>query len=354
MLQSGMFINLFKSISSYIVLLLVATMPAQGASFTHTGTVAVWVNGQKIIQMVLLDSLKSDSLESDLVELKDVPLNFLPDKSGCFCFSESDQRFAFVHAYYHANKTLLKFNAFLKASSLTLVKKTKISLTFAPGYLTSGGSDFGEVYLRIPHSAFDFTILAHELAHEVHQTIIGKNLRDVLSDAHGKEDWDKTAAQGLVSEGSANILAALATDEESIGRYDYDDAAFHVDRFVRFPDFVPTITQQVETMLNSPFILKAYPNSVVELRDMIVNPTFPDLMSRPSSYLASAAINQPLWQAAKTYGTSVIFQMYLKALAALPNWQSHLELKNEILIQAQTINSFLYNDLETEFKSRGL
>lgn len=350
----GVLTNLFRSVTSYVVLLLVSIVPALGASFTHTGTVAVWVNGQKTIQTVLLDSIKFGSLENDLVELEDVPPHFLPDKAGCFCFSESDKRFAFVHAYYHANEILLKFNDFLKASGLRLVKKTKISLAFAPGYFTGGGADSGRVYLRIPHSAFDFTILAHELAHEVHQTIIGKNLRDVLSDALDKQEWDKAAAQGLVSEGSANILAALVTNEESIGRHDYGDAAFRIDRFVRFPDIVPTNSQQVETMLNSPFILKAYPHSIVELKDMIIKPAFPELMDRPSSYLASAAINQPLWQAAKTYGAPIIVQIYLKALAALPNWQSHLELKNEILIQAQSINASLSDDLEAEFKSRGL
>ena len=324
------------------------------SSHSYTGSVALWVNGQKVIRSVELKSRKKLSLESDLVLLEKTPADFLPNERGCFCFSENDWRFAYVHAYFHATRFLSKLNLYLKGLGLNSIKKITVSLSPAPGYLTSGGSKFGMVYLSIPHPAFDPTIFAHELSHEIHQHIIGKNLRDVLSDALEKEDWDRAASQGLVSEGTANILAALITGEEAIGRYDYGDAAFRINSFVRLPESAPTLGQQFERLLKSPFIGSNYLSSIADLREMIKNPAFPQLMSRPSPYLASAAINQPLWLAAKTFGAPVILKIYLRTLAAIPNWQSHLELTSELINQAGVIDPTLSKYFQTEFNARGI
>ena len=208
------------------------------------GKVAVWSNGTAFPVDVQLPSFTDGVLKNDLVEMVNVPADMQSAADGSYSFDPTDDRFAFVHAYYYATQEIAAYNGLMEPLFHKQLSGVKVALSRAKeGTAPSGGGGgMGGIYISYARPAFDISILAHEIGHEVHSLLLGEPIFQVLS-FQSPIDFTVFAQQEGVLEGTANLLAALFLGRSKIGEYDLYEGAFDLDNFVRFPDRVPLLKE---------------------------------------------------------------------------------------------------------------
>ena len=337
-----------------------------------TGKVAVRHDSTPFPVKVVLFSDASSVLKNKRLSFSNAPIDFKPDSSGCFCFDIDDERFAFVHAYYHANRQITEVNRILNHLLLPPIEGVTLSLNQnSSGVATYGSTSFDgrSISIGYAHPAMDISILAHEVGHVIHMQLMDGPIPELLG-MPGKledisvEEYRTINFQAGVYEGAAQLSAVFYTLDSRIGRYAALDAAMEMDNFVRFPDLVPTIKWYHTRRVNAPLFSTAYPNTVeiskVILGDSLDPPPFPPhlfhlikaSMDWPEPYTASAAIVQPLLWAAREFGRVNVMEIYLKSLSSLKHWRGYRDWAQMILDKATTpeIKEFL----KYEFDQRGL
>lgn len=333
-----------------------------GLAYSHdtqgfTGNVATPL-GQ--IVNVQLDPFVGSDFENNFVKLTGIPDETLPDKYDCYCFSADDPRFATVHAYYHASKQLLELHKLLANHKLAAPPQIRISLKTTSGLEPSGSASGGSITLRIGRPDFDISLLAHEIGHEVQFAITGKTPIQLLEIGNAKEmalwadsEWNKYALRAGSLEGAANLLASFYTGHSEIGKLDWHEAAIDIQTLVVFPILVPTVRSGLQRRLNSVRYSAAYPRSLETVEQLLKNPSFPKLLDQPDPYLASAAINAPLWQAGQLFGKELLLGLFLRSLSEFKPVGSYANFAEILMRNSQSFFP-LHAYLSREYKARGL
>ncbi len=244
------------------------------------------------------------------------------------------------------------YNRFLRQMELPTLNGMFVSLKRDPRTSTAGGASFGGAYLTYPQQTLDETTVAHEVGHWIHFRLAGQDHSDgvVRTSAEIQQ-------QIGVQEGIANILSALFTGEPVIGAQDHYDFVVSVNRFVRFPDRVPTIGDFMRGILNAPLYNDAYPWSAEQTRGqygaLMSAPTRERELDLPSPYLSSAVFTQPLWLAAQRFGRARVVRCLLRALDGYRSYVIYSDFAARIL-ESCAADGAVRDFLAAEFEQRGI
>ncbi|MCM2277896.1 MAG: hypothetical protein NDJ89_07445 [Oligoflexia bacterium] len=318
------------------------------------GMIGVWKTEGATTTKVRLPEFQGGVLRNEAVSIVNIPTEFTPDESGCFCFPTQDDRMAWVHTYYYATAQVRHYNSILKGLGQPELRGVVIHLAKGDSQGEPGGGTMSsaEVALSFAQPALDPTIIAHEIGHALHLHLLKKSVSELIE--YPPKDWRKLAGQSGVLEGTANLLAALYLGEPLIGKYDWFDASIDVNRYVNLVEDAPTLRYQFERKVKSSIYSKHYPATVALLQGWLANPLMPEAMELPDPYLASAAVNQPLWGSAVSLGFGLVEMVYLKAIAGLPEFSGYSDLASEVLRQASLVSTAWCKDLSVQFRARGV
>jgi len=324
---------------------------AEGAAMR--GRIAVFQNNLPIPIDVTLPEFSDGLLKSDVVDIANIPVELVPDKNGCLCFDVTDDRFAFVHTYYHASKQLEFYNKIFSRLGLPRLRHIEIRLDRDTSMPTSGSAGISKATLSYSNPALDISTLAHEIGHFIHYNAAGtERFGDI-------PPFTMEGAQNLgVREGSANILAALYLGVPQIGKYDSYELHTDLDSFIRFPDYLVSMREQLVRVLSSPNFSAKYPLFVdsvrSSLRQIDADPTASAYYGYPDPYISSSVINQPLLKASNVFGADAIRLLYVKTISKLKEFRSYSDLANALLETARNTDVSLFQYLRDEFILRGL
>lgn len=315
--------------------------------------IGVWHNNQPVAVNAMLPEFINGILENDLIQIENVPDNFVKDVNDCYCFDINDERFAYVHAYYYATRQIQEYNFLLHSLGLRKIKNLVIHLQKSPiGVMPHGSADWdGEINISYSRPAFDISFMAHEIGHEIHGLLIGKKIQDVFKIP--PDDWTFLYHKLGIIEGAANLLSSLHLGSLSIGKYDWYDAEINIDNFIRFPDLVPTVKDGFIWKIDSIIFSTHYPETVKLLKKELEESHFPEILNQPDPYVVSAVINQPLWNASIRFGIRTIQELLLEALANFKDLGSYSDFANTLIVIASK-NPEMQHYLKSEFLKRGL
>lgn len=323
-----------------------------------------WKDGVSTVVKVPLVTDSSSSLRNEWIQIANAPTALVPDETGCYCFDSQDERFVFVHAFFYATEQVRQSNTVLQELSIRPAAGIRLALNRnSEGQTTGGGTDFDGTKIDIGYAqpALDVSILAHEVGHAVHIQVLGFNLSTALNcpDDPMTAPLDQlrlcTFQLGIV-EGAAQLAAVLFTGDSQVGRTDWLDAAMEMDRFVRFPDQVPTPVEHFTRWATAPLFSARYPRSAKLARDLLDNtfgfPHFEESKTWPFPYLASAAVTQPMIEVARRFGSQEGLRLHLRALSLLRQWRGYRDWATSLVNAADRdeVRAFLLS----EFTQRGL
>ena len=343
----------FLSLFSVTSALMMFEFSQRAEATPMRGRIAVFQDILAVPIEVVLPEFSGDVLKSDLVVFANLPKDLLPDKNGCLCFELTDERFAFVHTYYHASKQLEFYNKVFSQLGLPRLPQIEIKLEPDPSMPTSGSAGISKATLTYSSPALDISSLAHEIGHFIHFNAAGREHFGNVP------PFSMEGVQHLgVKEGSANMLAALYLGVSQIGKYDGYDFYYDIDSFIQFPDYLISKRDQLVRVLSSPKFSAKYPIFASSVQTAITqidaNPTASIYYSYPDPYLSSAVINQPLWRASIVFGADAIRLLYVKAISELKEFRSYSDLANALLVAAKSRDIKLYLVLKDEYILRGL
>lgn len=307
-----------------------------------------------------------------------LPKNMTPDASGCFCFDLADDRFAFVHTYFHTHTIVASYNRFLAELGKPALEGIQFTLARDESIPTTGSASFRgvpRIDMTFPTPAVELFTLAHEIGHLVDYRIGPRPTRLDTSETSNyrqlalpRERRRQASSLGAMSdeaqeagvgEGTANVLAALQLGISGSPLFTADslDAppANDIDTFIRFPDLIIKRRQTMESLVNAPRFAARYSDFVQQIRDNLANPDLNEYLDQPDEYASSAAINQPLWNAAIRFGFDTIKRVYLRTLAG---WRepevTYLTLACQVVEQARSVSTELGAALTRDYVARGL
>ena len=328
---------------SFFILVILGSMSAFGAEY---GSVMTYKDGKPTVEILELAPTTGNALESSLLTFVDPP-ELIKDKNNCFCYDLKDIRFAYVQAYYHATKQLNFYLPRLKKFNVTLPAPLKIKLTQVPGQPAWGMvSEMNLIEFEIPESAFDYTLLAHEVSHIIHQ-LLGAPLTIRLEDQLRNYDQE-------ISEGTGNILAALYLNSPFIG--EFSPSPLNVNFFIKEPDIFTNRMQFETYFLLTPEMKDKFPDLIQKVKDTIrEGEASADayILDLPCPYVQSNVINQPIWLAAQKFERDEIIDLYLTAINDNSAVKSYSDFAQRILNHVDD-NESLKEFLASEFKRHGL
>ncbi len=244
------------------------------------------------------------------------------------------------------------YNQILRQIKLSPLSGMLVSLRQDPRTSTAGGAGFGGAYITYPQQTLDATTVAHEVGHWIHFRLAGQDHSDGVYRTSAE-----LQQQIGIQEGVANILSALFTGEPIIGAHDHYDFVVSVDRYVRFPDLVPTLGDFMRGILSAPLYGAHYPWSARQTRgqyDALFNdPARAHELDLPSPYLSSAVFTQPLWLAAQRFGRGPVLRCLLPALSGYHSYVVYSDLANRIL-ETCGAEGAMHDFLATAFEQRGI
>jgi len=342
----------------FLTILLTFIQPSFAAHQpVYRGKIAVFQGSEPIAIEVELPRFSDGYLRTDQFHFANLPSTIKPDENGCICYTLDDDRFVFVHTFYYAVRMIEDYNKIFKRLALALPQTLEWTLAQDPDSPTSGFTELIKGTLRYPKPALDPSTLAHEIGHWIHYSAAG---RDHFGSANPFE-LARALTKG-VEEGSANFLAALYTGITRIGKYDSYEFDTDIDRFVRFPDHVPSTKKGLEDLAQNKFSQFAfhYPKFFASLQSMLdtlpANPIAAEYLNLPDPYRASSAFTQPVWAASVIYGTDILKMIYVKALSQLNQDQNYTyqDLTRALRDVAAEFNPEVGNYLSQEFALRGI
>ena len=325
------------------VYLFAASLSALSAEF---GSILIHENGNSKISKLEIPASENGLLQNRFVIFENAP-ELKRDSNNCFCYPADDIRFAYVQAYYHITKQLIFFEKKLKPLNFSIKEPLRVKLTQVPGQQTWGMVPEENVLeLEFPTPDFDYSLLAHEVAHTIHH-LMG------ASPYISTEEATWIYNQG-VSEGTANILAALYLNSPVIS--EFSPVKNSVDLFVREPDMIYTNRKQYEVALANPNLWKTFPEWANKIKSFFEEQQVSEdayELDLPSPYFHSNILNQPLWLASQKFGRDKIIDIYLRVVADTSPVKSYSDFAQRILKQA-SFDRLISNFLFDEFTKRGL
>ena len=334
-----------------------------------TGHIAVWHHHRAVVKTVTLPLVEDDDdevLADDLVEVGPLPDDFEADAAGCYCFGVGDDRLAYVHTYYYAHQVLAGYNALLHQLRLPQLRDVMITLKKDATRPTTGRvvhRRHPRLELTFASPAVDPFVLARELGRLVDTTLSPRHhVRGLVGPDPSRSLAGEAEAAG-VDQGVANILAALELGES--GSLPATDNTLdapplaEVDTFVRIPDLVLTRREALRSFVEAPRFAARYADYVATVAHRLSDPAWQGFLEQPDEDSASAALTQPLWQAAVRFGFRPVEMLVLKTVA---NWSSPettylafgRELVAEALVGSSPASSQLADFLAAELRRRGL
>ena len=321
-----------------------SSLSIEAATF---GAISLVENGKRKVAVIEIPDPNGEKLENSFIKFLNPPKKLIKDSNGCYCFPEKDIRFAYVQAYHHVSKQLDFFRTQLFRLGLPLNIQITMKLKMVPEQQSWGMvSDENTIEFEFPTPTFDYTILAHEVAHVIHQGLGGSAYVSTEND-----NW--FYEQGL-NEGTANILAALYLDNPIISAY--SPLKNSIDVFVREPDQVFTNRKQYEDALANKELWATFPEWAKKIEQFFIEQQSSEdayELDLPSPYFHSNIVNQPLWRASKLFGRDVVLGIYLKTLSQVNTVNSYSELAQAVLENTKD-HIKLREFLMKEFKDRGL
>lgn len=325
------------------ILVILGSLSVFGAEY---GSVMSYKNGKQTVEILELAPTTGNKLENSLLTFVDPP-EFKKDKNNCFCYDISDIRFAYVQAYYHATKQLNFYLPRLKRFNITLSTPLKIKLTQVPGQPAWGMvSEVNLIEFEIPEPAFDYTLLAHEVSHIIHQ-LLGAPL--TISTEGQLRSYDQE-----ISEGTGNILAALYLNSPLIG--EFSPSPLDVNFFVKDSDIFTNRMQYETYYLMTPEMQEKFPELIQRVKDTIKEGEASAdayILDLPCPYIQSNVINQPIWLAAQKFGRDEVIELYLETISNTTQVKSYSDFAQRILYQIKS-NELLKHFLSEEFVRHGL
>ncbi|MEK7790460.1 MAG: hypothetical protein AAB309_02415 [Deltaproteobacteria bacterium] len=184
------------------------------------GQIGVWHNNQPFAIKVILPKFTKGALANDMIQIKNLPDNFVIDEDDCFCFDINDDRFAYVHAYYYATRQIQEYNSLMNSLGLKKIKNLKIYLQKSlSGTMPHGSADWDKnINLSYSRHAFDVSLITHEIGHEIHGFLIGKKFSDFFEMPSTDDDWILWYHKLGIIEGVANFLSSLHLGSPTIGK----------------------------------------------------------------------------------------------------------------------------------------
>ncbi len=345
------------------LILLVVTEPSLGQPSDLTyGHVAVWHHGRPVVKSVLLpQSIPGRVLATPILQVNPVPDNLQPTSENCYCYDVNDDRLAAVHAFYYAHNAIANYNQILRELKLPQLRDTVLTLvkeSAAPTMGATSSRKTAQILLRYSSPAIDPFTIDREVGRAVLQMLLPHfRWRTTASDSALSPRL--RAEEDGMEEGTANILAALelGTSGSLAQTTDTLDAPIvqDVDTFVRFPDVVVTRRQIVKEFIQSPRFAARYSFYVSKLLKQLDDPALNDYLNQLDPNVASAIINQPIWQVAVRYGFRSAKILVLRALGSWssPDY-SYVAFGRELVMQAQIMGSKWADVLSEEYQRRGL
>lgn len=325
-----------------------------GAVEATRGRIAKWEGSTRTLEEVNLPDFSQGFLKNDLLSFSSLPKDLLPGSNDCLCFDAGEERFAYIQAYYYATNQLLHFNESLRKLNLPPLRTLEIGLQIVePGFASHGEGEKNGAYLWYQNPAFDPSLLAHEIGHAIHLQLQERAKEKIEGDKISSIEILESESAG-VREGAANMLAAFFLGQTAIGKHDYFEGAYEIDRFIRLPDQIVTIREHYLNLLGSEQFSHAYPNSMAEIREALKKEPQSKFLDFPHPYITSAVINQPLWAAGKKFGFSSVEAIYLATFSTFRS-NTYSELANAILRKSSVMHQAEMHDfLRAEFLLRGL
>lgn len=258
---------------------------------------------------------------NDLVHIRELPTDVVPDARGCFCFSPTDDRFAYAHTYFHATRALRHYNARLAELGLPPVQGVGISIQkAAPGMpttgTTQGGGPDGSVWFEVTTSSpvVDTSIVVHELGHAI----------DIRLPRPAPPDGGQVPESPVPLESRelfANLLAALELRISRLAEFGWLDASIDLTRPLRYPDRILTEVDLFQSMINAPRFAAAFPDWVRGLEEALA--TDPDKYRSPDGYSNSALVVGPMLELARACGHHAAQRIALAARRQM-SWRGDL------------------------------
>lgn len=308
------------------------------------GCIAVFQGTAPISIEVELPAFSGGILQTNQFRFANLPKNMTTDEKGRYCYSMDDERFAFVHTFYYAVNEIEDYNRIFTKLGLPLGKTLEWTLSKNPVSLPTMGSTGitqGEISYTYPPNP---STLQHEVGHWVHFNAIGH---------------DKVGSSEFTN-GSADLLAVIHSGNSIMQKYEGYGSFYDINSFIRFPDHVVTTGQYFEQIVQDPILASRYPIYVDSIKSQLerakTDPIISKLLNSPDIYINSFAINQPLWEAAISYGFDKIKILYVKTISMLNERRdySYSELAQALIKNAQEINPELSSYLKQEYKARGI
>lgn len=245
----------------------------------------------------------------------------------------------YVQAFFHASEMLRTMTDFLVAEGLPEPKTISISIR-NDTYEHASFSIFSRTITHyISGNSLDPSILRHEIGHAIHET-----LSPYLKNIPSLPEPPLHSRNRLFAEGTADILAALASRNPIVG-------GRSIDSFIRFPDRTVTYKSFRLELLKSGNLSEDRKRNLLEFLE---SENFKEWWDLPEPYSSSAAINQPLWLAANKFGFDTMIRVYLRVLHELPFLDTYSALARKCVEVGTKWDPALGAFLQIEFQQRGL
>ncbi|WP_394850423.1 hypothetical protein LZC95_23560 [Pendulispora brunnea] len=295
-------------------------------------------------ETVAIEPFAGSPFTNDVVRLRDVPEDVKPDASGCYCFAETDARFAYAHTYVHATRALRSYNARLAEIGLAPVKDVPISLVKAnAGMPTTGslGERNGTVFVEVTTSSpvVDTGVLVHEIGHIIHRKIAGS-------------DAGTSSIPLGITELAPNLLAALELRITRFAEYAWMDAAIDLTRELHCPDRILRDADLFQSQIDAPRFAAAFPVWVGALREELQ--THPEQYQAPDEYSNSALVVGPMLATAPACGYAALQRVALEALHDVRTSGTMGALSQRLVAHARTECPAGADALEERLRARGV
>jgi hypothetical protein len=267
-------------------------------------------------------------MDTSLLKLDGVGLNFIPIDGNCYCEYPNSDEFLHLNLLYDGDGYIEYMNQFMKEIKGHPLPPISVQL-FMDNNTAPAGYNSGTRNIRLwfGEANFDPSFVIHEISHQIHSELMGKT-QDELYDSVGKYLDRRSYFEFLgVIEGVANFLTALYLDDPIIGKIAWMDIPYSIDNRVVY-ESMPSEFDFNNRMVQSTLFAQRYPILVTRVRAGLAN--LKDAQ-QPNPYLSSQIIFQPLWAYRTQYSRPEYFRLLLKFLELHPKFTSYSDFANQLV-----------------------
>jgi hypothetical protein len=293
-------------------------------------------------------------INSKIFQIEKTELNFTPIDGNCYCYYTSDDSFLQLNLLYFGNTYIQYVNPLITALKGHPLKPITIHLNIDDTKAPSGqASGDGLIQLWFGEGNFDPSVIVHEISHEIHSEMIGKDQNQLYKEIGQRLDKKGYAEFLGIIEGTANYLAALYLEDSMIGRIAWMDIPHSIDQMYAY-DGLPTQYDFFDRMVNSVSFAARYPVLTTKIRAQLPNFANTDQAKMPDPYLSSPILFQPLWNYRKNYSKDAYIQLYFRFLSTYNDMQSYSAFANAFIHFVEPTDQAFANYLRAEYTKRKL